>query len=911
MKKIKIQMIGSYYVNQLTNRLSGDIIVQNVVNGLSPFTMIGTPDNSLIQVLENKLKDLSQYSEKSSPALYEKQSRCLFDLKKNFSELLSRDENIYCDNIIFQSLGKGIVKCNDAKYIIIDNTSAIYPVIKYNNVLYTDNWSVNPLIDFLRLHNGARFNPSRLEDFNWQYYFDKYIDAILECYDSNRIILIKTSMNDLYFDSEKRSPMFFPETDTVTAKFIQNLDQYFAEKTGCIVVDLLCGRIPNKLEQSGWRYSGSMGNAYNEVADEINRIILENNTNTVENKTSVHYNSPLAKSIYEKVYEPYIGEFSEILRVAESYRASSFERITDKIEKNEEITYLFSLEQFLKKNGFNNLCDYIKSCFNQNYTSLDSSPDFVLIRNYSRFFECDINDILSIYYLYNFCEDKSWFSEIAQNIISKEKGTLINRCSEIVKRNIEFLNAYKYIDQQYINGFIDNEKKYIRVCDNGWIIIEPKSDKPFKFVSDLIKKDFDFNKVLNNGYVCTVEYANALTYSYDYYIEKTRKGDAKKPTFLEFNTVEAFTDSLFYIDYTKLLKNERFIFLISGKAIQVLDYMPTVDITELFDPNLVTVKIRAGLGDQIGRYLIGQMVEKYTNRKVIYADIENEVFNGIEFYKIVKNDINLLSDKLSPALKEDACNIFKNLHYGISKNAVYFCKDDSVYKSRADGCSHFVSLNLKNNVYTCIPYSYYDMTGTVTDIRSHFDFNIKDYIIFPKFKDEYNIKMSNKMLSCDAVVMHIRCGDFITAGWFPGCEFYASKIRRLLKISEYNNLKFFVFSDDILWCKEHEKDLGLSNVGNFEVVYMDGNRGEDSFNDIHLMSLGKVIISSRSSFANIAAMYSERCEIYVASSHIMNLYQKHVRKNKYDIVSNIKDDIKKSSAENEIVQNNAGGGYSW
>ena len=50
------------------------------------------------------------------------------------------------------------------------------------------------------------------------------------------------------------------------------------------------------------------------------------------------------------------------------------------------------------------------------------------------------------------------------------------------------------------------------------------------------------------------------------------------------------------------------------------------------------------------------------------------------------------------------------------------------------------------------------------------------------------------------------------------------------------------------------------------------------------MALGKILIASQSYFATIAALYSERWEIFVTSDkYRMNLFQQYVRKNKYDI----------------------------
>ena len=56
---------------------------------------------------------------------------------------------------------------------------------------------------------------------------------------------------------------------------------------------------------------------------------------------------------------------------------------------------------------------------------------------------------------------------------------------------------------------------------------------------------------------------------------------------------------------------------------------------------------------------------------------------------------------------------------------------------------------------------------------------------------------------------------------------------------------YVIFSDDIQWCKENIGGL----VGNREVVFVDWNKGEQSFRDIQLMTLCKHNIIANSSFS--------------------------------------------------------------
>jgi hypothetical protein len=59
--------------------------------------------------------------------------------------------------------------------------------------------------------------------------------------------------------------------------------------------------------------------------------------------------------------------------------------------------------------------------------------------------------------------------------------------------------------------------------------------------------------------------------------------------------------------------------------------------------------------------------------------------------------------------------------------------------------------------------------------------------------------------------------------------------------SKFNNVKYFVFSDDIKWCKEN---LKINSV-----IYVDSEEERDPCEDIYLMSLCRHNIIANSSFS--------------------------------------------------------------
>lgn len=108
----------------------------------------------------------------------------------------------------------------------------------------------------------------------------------------------------------------------------------------------------------------------------------------------------------------------------------------------------------------------------------------------------------------------------------------------------------------------------------------------------------------------------------------------------------------------------------------------------------------------------------------------------------------------------------------------------------------------------------------------------------------HNINMFNEILQTNSVCLSIRKGDFLKAGneRFNVCsDQYYYKAVELLN-QKLCDIKLFVFSDDIEWCK---------NTLHFDVdVYYENNKGQDpTWEKLRLMSACKYFIISNSSFS--------------------------------------------------------------
>lgn len=102
------------------------------------------------------------------------------------------------------------------------------------------------------------------------------------------------------------------------------------------------------------------------------------------------------------------------------------------------------------------------------------------------------------------------------------------------------------------------------------------------------------------------------------------------------------------------------------------------------------------------------------------------------------------------------------------------------------------------------------------------------------------------ILNSNSVSLHIRRGDYVSdksASAYHGIvslEYYVNAMNYLNE--KFENLKVFIFSDDIDWVKSN---LKLEN----ECIYVDFNTGENSVFDLYLMSQCQHNIIANSSFS--------------------------------------------------------------
>lgn len=140
--------------------------------------------------------------------------------------------------------------------------------------------------------------------------------------------------------------------------------------------------------------------------------------------------------------------------------------------------------------------------------------------------------------------------------------------------------------------------------------------------------------------------------------------------------------------------------------------------------------------------------------------------------------------------------------------------------------------------------------------------------------DISNAEYIRCMESENSVGIHVRRGDYLLHPNFSGIcdlDYYKSAIREIQKDDKRHI--FYIFSNDMMWCKENLSPLIEPN----KIVYVTSNTGIKSCWDMFLMSHCKDLIIANSSFSWWGAFLNKRKGRVVAPKKWVN------REAKYDI----------------------------
>jgi len=250
---------------------------------------------------------------------------------------------------------------------------------------------------------------------------------------------------------------------------------------------------------------------------------------------------------------------------------------------------------------------------------------------------------------------------------------------------------------------------------------------------------------------------------------------------------------------------------------------------------MLIIAVTGGLGNQMFQYAFSKALQQ-CNKEVkldvfSYYAINGIEHNGYELNRIFKINVDLAN---LAEIKNyfGMCNligkVLRRLHV-IKRKTFYKCENRYGLITFEPSVFHMEEKYL----WSCWQSEKYFKNIEKT-IRENFEFTLP--------LDEESSSFAEQMKHTNSVSVHVRRGDYLKYTPLKNIctlTYYKNAIREIYK--KVNNPVFYIFSNDILWCKEN---LKFQNA-----IFITGNLGKDSYKDMQLMSYCKHNIIANSTFS--------------------------------------------------------------
>jgi len=265
---------------------------------------------------------------------------------------------------------------------------------------------------------------------------------------------------------------------------------------------------------------------------------------------------------------------------------------------------------------------------------------------------------------------------------------------------------------------------------------------------------------------------------------------------------------------------------------------------------MIILRLRGGLGNQLFQYAAGKSLALYHN-----TDLKLDLY----YYKknrARKLELDNFNIPIELASRDE-------VHQFTGSNPIirYLNKRENYLRCPSVFSQphyHFFSdfFSLPSNIYLS---GYFQSEKYFNQIRS----NLLSWYTPKKALDNANENLISEIKACESVALHVRRGDYAKGEYtsFFGTlsdGYYESSIRKIKE--KIKNPIFFVFSDDIDWCR---KNPLLENA-----VFISHNKGMDSHKDLILMSHCKHNIIANSTFSWWGAWLNQNPEKLVIAPEV-------------------------------------------
>lgn len=245
---------------------------------------------------------------------------------------------------------------------------------------------------------------------------------------------------------------------------------------------------------------------------------------------------------------------------------------------------------------------------------------------------------------------------------------------------------------------------------------------------------------------------------------------------------------------------------------------------------MLEVKITGGLGNQMFQYAFSQYLKAAQNEVILnVSDYKAHKYHtGFELKRIfnIKDDCN----NLKPSFGIDATawyvRIIRKLFH------VLFVKTSEYHEKAV--ITEFPFKKIDQDFFLVGYWQKYQyikpVEASLCNIFTFPELSGKNELFYEQIKDK------------ETVAVHVRRGDYLKNAELSSiCDqtYYGNAIQYIRE--KVNEPLFIFFSDDPEWCKQTFKNL--------YALYVDWNKGDESYRDMQLMSLCKYNIIANSTFS--------------------------------------------------------------
>jgi hypothetical protein len=241
---------------------------------------------------------------------------------------------------------------------------------------------------------------------------------------------------------------------------------------------------------------------------------------------------------------------------------------------------------------------------------------------------------------------------------------------------------------------------------------------------------------------------------------------------------------------------------------------------------MIIVELIGGLGNQMFQYAYYTQLKYlgYNVKSTVHRYDKYKLHNGFELSNIFQNiDIEF-------ATKEE-----DSIYYNKFNKFLQKLKLGNKIIHQDVFCFHEKYFKLPNNCYIA---GYWSSNKYFINVQNI----IKNHFLFPEFNIIKNINLYQQIISSNSVSIHVRRGDYVGHKLYENIctvKYYKMAIEYIK--NKINNPLFFVFSNDIKWCKD--------NFNFIDAIFIDHNHKTNSYRDMQMISNCKHNILANSSFS--------------------------------------------------------------